>query len=91
MFRMSVRKCVTLFSASSAMVLMGLGIGVAEVKVKSTVSYYQVQGANGKELQENMISEGGKRIPLNHAIAATQYDFDYLEPKIGVKNGKPWM
>lgn len=83
-----VTRIIALVSAAAMPVFVASGISLAEVRVKSTTSYYKVSGTDGKQLHENMISEGGKRIPITHAIAATQYDYDYLEPKIGVKNGK---
>lgn len=60
----------------------------AAVKVKSKKTYYNVRGKNGKALNDNMLKEGRKVITLSHAIAATRYDFDFSEPKIGFKNKK---
>lgn len=60
----------------------------AGVKIKSKTSYYSVKGRDGKELNLNMLKEGRKRIPLAHAIAATQYSFDFDKPKVAVKGRK---
>ncbi len=63
----------------------------AEVKVTTKTSYYNVSGKTGKTLSENMLREGKKNISLSHAIAATQYNYDFGSPKIAVKKGKCYV
>ncbi|MCB1385063.1 MAG: DUF922 domain-containing protein [Nitratireductor sp.] len=60
----------------------------AGVKVKVDTSYYPISGKDGEALNASMLRGGGSRIKLNHAVAATETELDFGEPKISISNGK---
>ncbi len=45
-------------------------------------------GKTGEALNANMLLGGGSRIKLSHAIAATETELDFCEPKIVVQDGR---
>ncbi len=63
-------------------------IAEAGVKVKTSTSYYSISGKDGKALNDSMLKGGGSRIKLNHAVAATETELDFGEPKLVIENGK---
>lgn len=63
-------------------------IAKADVKVSTQTAYYNIQGTNGKTLNASMLSGGKKRISLSHAVAATETELDFGEPKVVVKGNK---
>ena len=71
--------CVTLTTA---------GLASAKVKVSVKTTYYPIAGRDGKALNASMLSGGAGRIRLSHAVAATETELDFGEPKIAVENGK---
>ena len=60
----------------------------AGVKVKTKTTYYSINGKTGKALNASMLKGGGSRIKLNHAVAATETELDFGEPKLVVEGGK---
>ena len=60
----------------------------AKVVVVEAVKYYPVNGRNGFDLSKAMLAGGARTINLRHAIAATATKFDFINPKLVVKNGR---
>jgi len=75
--------------------LIGLGFSFsfekqaeARVKVKEKTTYYRISGKTGAALNKSMLQGGGSRISLSHAVAATETELDFGEPKIVIKGNK---
>jgi predicted secreted Zn-dependent protease len=68
--------------------LMGITYAGADVRVKTTTTYYHISGTDGRALNDSMLQGGKTRIKLSHAIAATETELDFQEPKIIVENGR---
>ncbi|WP_083649485.1 DUF922 domain-containing protein [Salaquimonas pukyongi] len=64
------------------------GDASAKVKVSVKTTYYPISGKSGKALNASMLRGGSNRISLSHAVAATETELDFGEPKISIKKGK---
>lgn len=76
------------FSAACCFASGSLDTAEAGVKVKTKTSYYSIKGRDGKALNASMLRGGGSRIKLNHAVAATETEIEFGEPKVVVKGGR---
>lgn len=63
-------------------------LAAAEVRVKVQTSYYAISGKDGKALNASMLSGGANRISLSHAVAATETEMDFSNPKLAIRNGR---
>jgi predicted secreted Zn-dependent protease len=64
------------------------GASIADVRVKVSTSYYSIKGKTGEALNTSMLRGDGSRIKLSNAIAATETELDFAEPKIVVQDGR---
>lgn len=85
---MAFRETGAAILTAVCLALGGTCLASAKVKVSVKTTYYPVSGKDGKALNASMLSGGSSRIRLNHAVAATETELDFGEPKIAVKNGK---
>jgi len=75
----------------SAVLLLAVGMSDAaraDVKVQTKTTFYSIKGKDGQTLNASMLRGGGNRIKLNHAVAATESEIEFGEPKVVVKNGR---
>lgn len=61
---------------------------LAKILVSEEVKYYTVNGLNGLDLGRSMLRGGARTIHLRDAIAATTTEFDFLNPKLAIENGR---
>ena len=82
-----------LFRTIPVLTLAAMAIAMAQpslagVKVTVSKSYYAISGKDGESLNASMLSGGANRIRLSDAVAATETEMDFTEPKIGVRGNK---
>ncbi len=82
-----LRKVLVAASAAGSILISAVP-AAAEIKVKTSTSYYSISGTDGKALNASMLSGGAKRISLSHAVAATETEIKFGEPRIAVRDGK---
>lgn len=82
----SIIKCLGIFAVAGT--LLTAGDTEAKVVIKKSTSYYIVSGSTGVAIAKALITKGPKQTSLRHAIASTQWGYDFGKPKFGVRGRK---